>query len=236
MSENATNSNQSDNWFNDFKMRTSTTVPPLPVIENNATAMRIKSVNQMGLLWQGILIVIILGGAFDHAGYRYYDFLRTTVCVSFAYWFYIPFSKSRNHLDSTLCAAIVIIFNPAIKFSFEKETWQIIDCIVIAIIICKAIYRSIAVNRNNLLVTNEAEQIKERRAEAINDINDGKSSCHLILYELQNDKSLNAYQKKVLSLTMNRIYKHYNEERRKEDYDKLVMALALEMMAKTLPS
>lgn len=81
----------------------------------------------------GVVIILILA-ATTKQQYSYYSFVRwavLTVSIYFAYWTF-----SQKHMGLTIFFVILaILFNPFKQFSFQKETWHLIDYLVSAIIL-----------------------------------------------------------------------------------------------------
>jgi uncharacterized protein DUF6804 len=71
--------------------------------------------------------------------YSYYTFIRWLVMVSFIYFAYQSYTKHQVGLIIFFIAA-ALLFNPFIKFWFQKSTWHLIDCIVAGITLATVIF------------------------------------------------------------------------------------------------
>lgn len=82
--------------------------------------------------WFKILAIIILLGALGDNSYSYYQFLRWAILAIGVYSAYTIY-KLGNNTWAWIFGIIAVLFNPIIPFTFQRETWQIID-VVVAII------------------------------------------------------------------------------------------------------
>lgn len=84
--------------------------------------------------WFKIIAIGILIGAMWSHPYGYYQFLRWAITIIGAYSAYLAY-EYKDNTWAWIFGIIVVLFNPIIPFTFEKETWQIIDVATAIIII-----------------------------------------------------------------------------------------------------
>jgi hypothetical protein len=85
----------------------------------------------------GVVAILIIA-ATTKQQYSYYSFVRWAVLTASIYFAYKTFSQKQVGL-TIFFAILAILFNPFKQFSFQKETWHLIDYLVSAIILV-AIY------------------------------------------------------------------------------------------------
>lgn len=95
----------------------------------------------------GVVIILIVA-AITKQQYSYYSFVRWAVLATSIYLAYKTFSQKRTGL-TIFFAILAILFNPFKQFSFQKETWHLIDYIVSAIILV-TIYFDWAEHKNKI--------------------------------------------------------------------------------------
>jgi hypothetical protein len=81
----------------------------------------------------GVVAILIVAAATKQQ-YSYYSFVRWTVLTASIYFAYKTFSQKQIGL-TIFFAILTILFNPFKQFSFQKETWHLIDYLVSTIII-----------------------------------------------------------------------------------------------------
>lgn len=89
--------------------------------------------------WFKILAILFLLGALGDNPYDYYQFLRWAMLIIGGYLAYL-FYKLGNKIWLWIFGAIVLLFNPIVPFTFQRDTWQIID-VVVAIIFTISIFK-----------------------------------------------------------------------------------------------
>jgi hypothetical protein len=89
--------------------------------------------------WYKILAILFLLEALGDNPYGYYQFLRWTMLIIGGYSAY-SFYKLRNKIWLLIFSIIALLFNPIIPFTFQRETWQMID-IVVAIIFIVSLFK-----------------------------------------------------------------------------------------------
>jgi hypothetical protein len=81
----------------------------------------------------GVIVILIVAAATKQQ-YSYYNFVRWAILTASIYFAYKTFSQKQIGL-SIFFAILVVLFNPFKQFSFQKETWHLIDYLVSAIIL-----------------------------------------------------------------------------------------------------
>lgn len=85
-----------------------------------------------------VTIALVIAAATKQQ-YGYYTFIRWLVMGTYIYFAYKSYDKKQIGLLIYFCA-VAIIFNPFFKFSFQKETWHIIDYLVAVITVLTLVY------------------------------------------------------------------------------------------------
>src|SRR5271165_1649053 len=80
------------------------------------------------LLKLAIAVALVIAAATPQE-YSYYIFLRWLVMVSFIYFAYQNYTRHQIGM-LIFFIATALLFNPFIKFWFQKSTWHLIDYIV----------------------------------------------------------------------------------------------------------
>jgi len=80
------------------------------------------------------VVAILIVAATTKQQYSYYSFVRWAVLTASIYLAYKTFSQKQIGL-TIFFAILAILFNPFKQFSFQKETWHLIDYLVSAIIL-----------------------------------------------------------------------------------------------------
>ena len=91
--------------------------------------MKGKIINWLKNNWFKILAILFLLGALADNPYGYYQLLRWVILIIGAYSAYLVYNTAKK-VWPWVFGVIAILFNPIIPFSFQRETWQIIDIIV----------------------------------------------------------------------------------------------------------
>jgi arginine exporter protein ArgO len=78
------------------------------------------------------VIAILLVAALAQQQYSYYTFVRWAVMTSSLYFAYTTFRQQQTGL-TIYFVVLAILFNPIKPFWFQKETWHLIDYVVLAI-------------------------------------------------------------------------------------------------------
>lgn len=65
--------------------------------------------------------------------YGYYTIVRLLVAFSAAIWGLAEYT-SKKYTNAAVCGFVVVLFQPLIKITMEKATWNVID-IILAILI-----------------------------------------------------------------------------------------------------
>ena len=81
----------------------------------------------------GVIAALIIG-VFTKQEYSYYMFLRWLIATSFVYFGVYSYSKQQFGI-LIFYIAIAILFNPFKIFTFQKETWHLIDLIIAGIVL-----------------------------------------------------------------------------------------------------
>jgi hypothetical protein len=81
----------------------------------------------------GVVAILIIAAATIQQ-YSFYNFVRWTVLTASIYFSYKTFSQKQVGL-TIFFAILAILFNPFKQFSFQKETWHLIDYLVSVIIL-----------------------------------------------------------------------------------------------------
>jgi low affinity Fe/Cu permease len=76
--------------------------------------------------WFKILAILFLLWALANNSYSYYQFLRWAILIIGAYSSYLAYNMGRNGW-TWIFVIIAILFNPIVPFTFQRDTWQIID-------------------------------------------------------------------------------------------------------------
>jgi hypothetical protein len=99
--------------------------------------------NAVGIVLKISIVLALAIGATTKQQYSYYTFLRWLVMISFIYFSYRSFERKQIGLLIYFMST-AILFNTFNKFTFQRETWQLID-VSIAVITCLVmIYETIA--------------------------------------------------------------------------------------------
>jgi hypothetical protein len=61
--------------------------------------------------------------------YGYYQFVRLTAGISFAYFAYGAY-EDKKEIQMLLFIALAILFQPFLKISLGRELWNIVDVLV----------------------------------------------------------------------------------------------------------
>lgn len=80
------------------------------------------------------VVAILIVAATTKQQYSYYSFVRWVVLTTSIYFAYKTFSTKLIGL-TVFFSILAILFNPFRQFSFQKETWHLIDYIVSAVIL-----------------------------------------------------------------------------------------------------
>lgn len=80
------------------------------------------------------VVAILIVAATTKQQYSYYSFVRWAVLTASIYLAYKTFPQKQIGL-TIFFAILAILFNPFKQFSFQKETWHLIDYLVSAIIL-----------------------------------------------------------------------------------------------------
>lgn len=72
-----------------------------------------------------VMLVIALG----NQQYGFYDLLRIVVCFTGGLTAYVAF-QYKSYFISTISVVVAMLFNPIIKVTLERETWNSIDIAV----------------------------------------------------------------------------------------------------------
>lgn len=75
-----------------------------------------------------ILSVLLLLCLFDMS-YGYYQFVRLTAGISFAYFAYTAYGEKKE-IQMLLFIALAILFQPFFKISLGRELWNVVDVLV----------------------------------------------------------------------------------------------------------
>jgi len=102
--------------------------------------MKEKIKNWLKNNWFNIVAILFLLGALGDNPYSYYQFLRWIILAIGAYSAYLAYNAGKKAWTWTF-GAIAVLFNPIIPFSFQRETWQIIDVIVALIFFISIFYK-----------------------------------------------------------------------------------------------
>lgn len=81
----------------------------------------------------GVVAILIIA-ATTKQQFSYYSFVRWAVLTASIYFAYNTFSQKQVGL-TIFFTILAILFNPLKQFSFQKETWHLIDYLVSAIIL-----------------------------------------------------------------------------------------------------
>lgn len=81
-----------------------------------------------------IIAGIVLFIALARLTYGFYQLLRFFVCGVAAYGAFLSY-RAGGKVWPWILGIIAVVFNPVIKFYFEKGTWQLID-IIAGLIFC----------------------------------------------------------------------------------------------------
>ena len=76
-----------------------------------------------------IFVTILLLVCLFNMPYGYYEFVRFASSASFAYLAY-SYNKNKNENAVFIYIALVILFQPFVKFAFGRTIWNSIDVIV----------------------------------------------------------------------------------------------------------
>jgi hypothetical protein len=76
-----------------------------------------------------IILAFILLICLFKMPYGYYEFVRISAMIGFAYLAY-SYSKNKNENVVFIYVALTILFQPFVKFAFGRTIWNIIDVIV----------------------------------------------------------------------------------------------------------
>lgn len=77
-----------------------------------------------------IIIIALIIAALTKQQYSYYTFIRWLVMTTSIYFAFTAFNKNQKGLLIYFIATAVL-FNPFDKFLFQKETWKIIDLLIL---------------------------------------------------------------------------------------------------------
>lgn len=69
---------------------------------------------------------VLLGAFYPDHSYNYFVFLKWVVTVS-AIWGAINAHENPRQITTFILAGAAILHNPILKFSFERETWLVLD-------------------------------------------------------------------------------------------------------------
>lgn len=75
-----------------------------------------------------ILSIFLLLCLFDMP-YGYYQFVRLTAGISFAYFAYTSYGEKKE-IQMLLFIALAILFQPFFKISLGRELWNVVDVLV----------------------------------------------------------------------------------------------------------
>ncbi len=102
--------------------------------------MKNINIEQASSLALKLLVVaaLIIGASTDRE-YSYYILLRWLVMVTFIYFGYKNYKK-RNFGFLIFSIATALLFNPFIKFWFQKATWHLIDYVIASFIFVTIIF------------------------------------------------------------------------------------------------
>ena len=78
------------------------------------------------------LIALLILCLFDMP-YWYYQLFRIFGTIGFVYLAYVEYSLKLK-LTPQIFVAMAIIINPIIKILFDRDTWQIVDIILVVIV------------------------------------------------------------------------------------------------------
>lgn len=70
--------------------------------------------------------LVLLGAFYPNHSYNYFVLLKWVVTLT-AVWGAIHAYQNRRGASTFLLAGAAILHNPILKFSFERETWLILD-------------------------------------------------------------------------------------------------------------
>ena len=107
----------------------------------------LKTVLVIDTLLKLVVIIALIVAVETKQQYSYFTFLRWLVMATFIYFAYKAYDKKQ--IGFLIYFGIVaVLFNPVHKFWFQKETWHLIDYIVIVITFIKTIYDLIILFKN----------------------------------------------------------------------------------------
>lgn len=81
-----------------------------------------------------LLIAGILLGCLAKVPYGYFQFVRISTCIGFAYLCYVEFEAKRS-ITGILCLGAAILLNPVYKISFKRGLWNQIDIGLAALLV-----------------------------------------------------------------------------------------------------
>ena len=84
-------------------------------------------------------IVALIVAASTKQQYNFYVFIHWFITISFIYFAYKSYQKNQTVL-LVYFAVVAILFNPFLKFTFQKNTWHIIDYIIAFVTTLTVIY------------------------------------------------------------------------------------------------
>ena len=73
-----------------------------------------------------LIIACLLFGCLFKMPYGYYQFVRLSCTIGFAWLSYNEF-KNKQIITGILCLILGVLFNPIIKVSFSRKLWNDID-------------------------------------------------------------------------------------------------------------
>ena len=82
--------------------------------------------------------------------YGYYQFAKLILFIGLGYLAYVEYTANKN-LFVPVYAIGAILFNPLIKFAFNRAQWQVIDKLVIAALVLFICHDLILLYRNKYL-------------------------------------------------------------------------------------
>ncbi len=80
---------------------------------------------------------ILLGAFYPNHSYNYFVFLKWVVTVS-AIWGAINAHENARQITTFILAFAAILHNPILKFSFERETWLVLDGVTVVLFLILA--------------------------------------------------------------------------------------------------
>ncbi len=217
-----TNNHKKENILDSYVMKSTQKVPPLPIIRDLGLKQGRTEISLLKFGWMTILSILLLIGAYADMGYRYYDFIRVAVCISFVVWAYYEITTGINFLAAITAFGIAILFNPAYKLTFEKDTWFVFDWISVCWMGLTIWFNIWLMKRTKKTVVRQTEEYRKWLRDVFADIEKGEWGYHLAMAALEKEDMEN-WQKAKISGVLNHAYGKLSDENKKSDHLKYVM-------------